>query len=300
MLPIIKNRKIWFIFSSLILTVSIISIALFRFNLGIDFTGGTLLEVEFKNSEVDSNKIKEILEPLDLGDISVQTGEGQNFLIRTKHIDEIKHQEILNIFREQITMEEGLELEEKRFETIGPTIGEELKKKAVMAIALVLVAVILYIAWVFRKVSGKIPSWKFGISAIIALVHDIIIVLGIFSILGRYLDIEINSMFVIALLTVLGYSVNDSIVVFDRIRYNILKGSYEFEETVEKSVNQTLVRSINTSVTTLLVLLVLYLFGGATIQWFVMALIIGVIAGTYSSIFVASPILVAWEKRRNH
>ena len=297
MLPIIKNRKIWFIFSGIMLMASIISLALFGFNLGIDFTGGTLLEIEFKNSEVDTNKIKEVLEPLDMGDISIQTGEEQNYLIRTEHINEVRHQEILNIFREQITITEESSIEEKRFETIGPTIGEELKSKAVMAIIFVLIAIILYIAWAFRKVSGKIPSWKFGVSAIFALTHDIIIVLSIFSILGRYLDVEMNSMFVIALLTVLGYSVNDSIVVFDRIRYNLIKSSDGFEETVEKSVNQTLVRSINTSVTTLLVLLVLYLFGGQTIQWFVMALICGVIAGTYSSIFVASPILVAWERK---
>ncbi|NQU99380.1 MAG: protein translocase subunit SecF [Parcubacteria group bacterium] len=298
MIPIIKNRKIWFIFSGIMLTISIVSLIVFRFNLGIDFTGGTLLEIEFKNSEVDSNKIKEVLEPLGMGDIAIQTGEENNYLIRTEHINETRHQEVLNIFREQIAISEESTIEEKRFETIGPTIGEELKSKAVTAIVFVLIAIILYIAWAFRKVSGKIPSWKFGVSAIAALTHDIIIVLGIFSVLGYYLDVEISSMFVIALLTVLGYSVNDSIVVFDRIRYNALKGSDGFEETVEKSVNQTLVRSINTSVTTLLVLLVLYLFGGATIQWFVMALICGVIAGTYSSIFVASPILVAWEKRK--
>lgn len=298
MLSIIKHRKIWFAFSGLILTISIISLTLFGFNLGIDFTGGTLLEVEFKNINTDSNKIKEVLESLELGNISIQTGEGQNYLIRMEHIDEVKHQEILDVFRNEITTAEKSNVEEKRFETIGPTIGEELKNKAIIAIILVLVAIILYIAWAFRKVSGKIPSWKFGISAILALVHDIIIVLGVFAILGKYLDVEINSMFVIALLTVLGYSVNDSIVVFDRIRYNLLKGGDEFENAVEKSVNQTLVRSINTSVTTLLVLLVLYLFGGSTIEWFVMALIVGVVAGTYSSIFVASPILVAWEKRK--
>lgn len=298
MIPIIKNRKIWFTFSGIILLISIIALALFRFNLGIDFTGGTLLEVEFKNIETDSNKVKEVVGHLELGDVSVQAGEGQNYLIRMQHIDEAKHQEILNVFKDQIATGDESQVEEKRFETIGPTIGEELKKKAVVAIVLVLIAIILYIAWAFRKVSGKVPSWKFGISAILALVHDIIITLGVFAILGKYLDVEINSMFVIALLTVLGYSVNDSIVVFDRIRYNILKGSGGFEETVEKSVNQTLVRSINTSVTTLLVLLALYLFGGVTIQWFVMALIVGVVAGTYSSIFVASPILVAWERRK--
>lgn len=176
MLSIIKHRKIWFAFSGLILTISIISLTLFGFNLGIDFTGGTLLEVEFKNINTDSNKIKEVLESLELGNISIQTGEGQNYLIRMEHIDEVKHQEILDVFRNEITTAEKSNVEEKRFETIGPTIGEELKNKAIIAIILVLVAIILYIAWAFRKVSGKIPSWKFGISAILALVHDIIFV----------------------------------------------------------------------------------------------------------------------------
>lgn len=298
MLPIIKNRRIWFSFSGILIIMSIASILLFGFNLGIDFTGGTLQEIEFKNIKTDHGKIKEILKPLNLEDVSVQTGEGENYLIRMQHIDEEKHQIILDAFRSEIALVEEARVEEKRFETIGPTIGEELKSKAVVAIILVLIAIISYIAWAFRKVSGKIPSWKFGVSAIVALTHDIIIVLGIFSVLGYYLDVEMNSMFVIALLTVLGYSVNDSIVVFDRIRYNMLKSGGKIEKTIENSVNQTLVRSVNTSVTTLIVLLALYLFGGSTIQWFVLALICGVVAGTYSSIFVASPILVEWEKRK--
>jgi preprotein translocase subunit SecF len=298
MIPIIKLRKIWFIISGILITASIVSLIAFGLNFGIDFIGGSLLEVEIRNDSANIENIKENLEPLDLGDITVQAGEGQNFIIRTQHIDEAKHQETLMVLNESYSVESETVIEENRFDSIGPTIGEELKGKAVVAIILVLISIILYIAWAFRKVSGKIPSWKFGVSAIIALFHDIIIVLGVFAILGHFWGVEINSLFVIALLTVLGYSVNDSIVVFDRIRYNILKSSDPFEYTVERSVNQTLVRSINTSVTTLLVLFALYLFGGATIQWFVFALIIGVIAGTYSSIFVASPILVVWEKRK--
>lgn len=296
MLPIIKLRKIWFVISGVLLAISIVSLIAFGLNFGIDFMGGSLLEVKINDGSADIATVKEVLEPLDLGDITVQAGEGSSYIIRTQHIDEQKHQEVLSVLNENFT--EGEEVVENRFESIGPTIGEELKRKALVAIVLVLICIILYIAWAFRKVSGRIPSWKFGVSAIIALFHDIIIVLGVFSLLGHFMGVEVNSLFVIALLTVLGYSVNDSIVVFDRIRYNILKSSDPFEEVVERSVNQTLVRSINTSVTTLLVLSALYLFGGVTIQWFVFALIVGVIAGTYSSIFVASPILVVWEKRK--
>ena len=298
MIPIIKYRKIWFILSSLILTISIISIILFQFNLGIDFTGGTLMEVKINNSNADIAKIKEVLNYLDLGDITIQKSEEQIFLIRLKNIEEAKHQEIINILKNEFNQNENETVEESRFETIGPTIGKELKSKAVTAVLLVIIFIILYVAWVFRKVSGKISSWKFGVSAILALFHDVLIVLGVFSLLGHFMGVEINSMFVIAILTVLGYSVNDTIVVFDRIRYNILKESGDFEYLVEKSVNSTFVRSINTSFTTLIVLLALYLFGGTTIEWFVMALIVGIVAGTYSSIFIASPILVAWEKRK--
>ena len=298
MIPIIKYRKIWFILSSLILTISIISIILFQFNLGIDFTGGTLMEVKINNSNADIAKIKEVLNYLDLGDITIQKSEEQIFLIRLKNIEEAKHQEIINILKNEFNQNENETVEESRFETIGPTIGKELKSKAVTAVLLVIICIILYVAWVFRKVSGKISSWKFGVSAILALFHDVLIVLGVFSLLGHFMGVEINSMFVIAILTVLGYSVNDTIVVFDRIRYNILKESGDFEYLVEKSVNSTFVRSINTSFTTLIVLLALYLFGGTTIEWFVMALIVGIVAGTYSSIFIASPILVAWEKRK--
>lgn len=299
MLKIIHHRKIWFTFSSIIIIASIVCLSIFRLNLGIDFTGGTLSEIEFKDKRPALSEIQKVLESLELENISVQPTNEQAVLIRMKSIDEPKHQEMLNALNEEFKQKENLAIEEKRFESIGPTIGQELKKKAIIAILLVLICIILYIAWAFRKVSGEVPSWKFGICAVLALFHDILIVLGIFSLLGFLLKIEINSLFVIALLTVLGYSVNDSIVVFDRIRYNVLKSlSSSFEKTVEASVNQTMVRSINTSVTTLLVLFALYLFGGKTLEWFVLALIIGIIAGTYSSIFVASPLLVVWAKKK--
>jgi len=188
------------------------------------------------------------------------------------------------------------EVEELRFDSVGPTIGQELKSRSISAMIIVIVAIVLYIAWTFRKVSKPVASWKYGISAIIALFHDVIITMGVFSILGEFYGVEINTAFVAAILTVLGYSVNDTIVVFDRVRENLPKSDEDFEGTVNLSVNQTIKRSINTSLTTLIVLLSILFFGGTTIQDFVLALSIGVFVGTYSSIFLASPILVVWEK----
>ncbi|MBA3046872.1 protein translocase subunit SecF, partial [Candidatus Falkowbacteria bacterium] len=173
------------------------------------------------------------------------------------------------------------------------------KRKSVLAIIIVLIAIVLYIAWTFRKVSKPVASWKYGLAAIIALFHDVIITVGIFAVLGKFFGVEINTAFVAAILTVLGYSVNDTIVVFDRVRENLPKSEEDFEGTINTSVNQTITRSINTSITTLLVLLSIVFFGGATIRDFILALSIGVFVGTYSSIFLASPILVIWEKIRN-
>ena len=188
------------------------------------------------------------------------------------------------------------QIEELRFDSVGPTIGQELKNKSVTAFIIVLIAIVLYIAWAFRKVSKPVASWKYGLSAIIALFHDVIIVLGVFAVLGEFYGVEINSAFVAAILTVLGYSVNDTIVVFDRVRENLPKSDDDFEGTVNTSVNNTITRSINTSVTTLIVLLSILIFGGSSIKDFVLALSIGVFIGTYSSIFLASPVLVLWEK----
>ena len=193
--------------------------------------------------------------------------------------------------------ENVVEIVENRFESVGPVIGGELKEKSIKAIIIVLISIVIYIGWTFRRVSHPVSSWKYGLVALIALFHDIIITMGVFSILGHFYGVEVGMPFVVALLTILGYSVNDTIVVFDRTRENLLHSGWDdFEEVVNRSINETLMRSLNTSLTTLVVLLAIYLFGGATIQYFVLALIIGIIAGTYSSIFIASPLLVSLAK----
>ncbi|NTU98432.1 protein translocase subunit SecF, partial [Candidatus Falkowbacteria bacterium] len=223
----------------------------------------------------------------------------QDMILRFQDSTEEKHQAVLSSLDKLAkTKSKDNKVEETRFDSVGPSIGQELKQKSVNAIFFVLLAIVLYISWAFRKVSKPIASWKYGMAALIALSHDTIITLGVFSVLGKFYNVEINTPFVAAILTVIGYSVHDTIVVFDRIRENLPKSHSDFEGTVNVSLNQTLVRSVNTSVTVLLTLVAVTVFGGESIRTFALALTVGIAIGTYSSIFVASPILVVWEKWR--
>ncbi|MBU3905508.1 protein translocase subunit SecF [Patescibacteria group bacterium] len=293
---IIQKRKIWLSISGLLVALSLAAIIAWGLNLGIDFTGGSLLEVDFKSARPSAAEIQENLKDLGLGSLTAQPSGDNGVILRFQDISEEKHQLIL----EKLNIMGGEnQIDELRFDSVGPSIGQELKRKSVLAIIIVLIAIVLYIAWTFRKVSKPVASWKYGLAAIIALFHDVIITVGIFAVLGKFFGVEINTAFVAAILTVLGYSVNDTIVVFDRVRENLPKSEEDFEGTINTSVNQTITRSINTSITTLLVLLSIVFFGGATIRDFILALSIGVFVGTYSSIFLASPILVIWEKIRN-
>ncbi len=216
-------------------------------------------------------------------------------ILRFQETAEEVHQNILTKLN-QLAGENNLE--ELRFDSVGPSIGQELKRKSLYAIFFVLLAMLIYITYAFRKVSKPISSWKYGTAAIIAMFHDALITIGVFSILGHFYNIEINTPFVAAILTVLGYSVHDTIVVFDRIRENLPRSSEDFEGTVNISLNQTLGRSLSTSFTVLLVLAAIIFFGGSSIRTFALALAIGIFIGTYSSIFVASPLLVVWEKMK--
>lgn len=293
MFNIIGHRKIWFTISGILVAASLILFLTFGFNLGIDFTGGSLLEVKFNEQSPSAQEVSGSLSSGEWGEIQAQSGGDNNMVLRTKEIDNDQK----NALEEKLRANFG-EVEELRFETIGPTIGQELSQKAVWAIIVVLIAIVAYIAYAFRKVSGPVPSWKFGVCAIIALGHDVLIAIGIFVILGKVLNVEIDTLFVVALLTILGYSVNDTIVVFDRVREVLLKEHLPFAEAAEKGLRNTIVRSLNTSLTTLFVLLAIFLFGGETIRWFILALIIGVVVGTYSSIFIATSLLVSWQKGR--
>ncbi|MFH1838573.1 MAG: protein translocase subunit SecF [Candidatus Kuenenbacteria bacterium] len=305
---IIKHRKIYFSISSALIIVSIVSLILWQFKLNIDFTGGTLMEIEFQNSRPTIEQIKEKINSLNLGEVSVQFTNTKGVIIKTKNINEETHQQIITKLQEIAPVDKSVEkpeskkenkIEEKKFFSIGPTIGKETKEKAINATIIAIIIIIIYIAWAFRKISKPISSWKYGLIAIIALIHDIVITLGAFSLLGHFLGIEIGATFIIALLTILGYSNHDTIIIFDRLRENLLKSKgKDFEDTVNISINETIVRSINTSLTVLLSLFAVFFFGGASVRDFILALIIGITAGTYSSIFVACPLLVVWERIR--
>lgn len=329
MFQIIQNRKIWLSISGIFVGLSILALVIWGFKFGIDFTGGSLLEVDFFVARPSVESVQADLADLELGSLIVQPVSESGMILRFQNISEDKHQAVIHRL-DNLAADQGAEadvgaaesrsedniatstdeaaaaadagksvfvnLEELRFDSVGPSIGQELKRKSISAILLVLVAIVFYIAWAFRGVSKPVASWKYGLTAIVALFHDVLITMGVFAILGKFFGVEINTPFVAAILTVLGYSVNDTIVVFDRVRENLPKSEENFEDTVNISVNQTIKRSINTSLTTLLVLLAILFFGGTTIKGFVLALSIGIFIGTYSSIFLASPILVVWEK----
>ncbi|MEK7653400.1 MAG: protein translocase subunit SecF [Patescibacteria group bacterium] len=295
-LKIIQNRKYSYIFSGILTLMSILSLIAWGLKPGLDFTGGSLLEIKFNIARPASVEISGSLSSLNLGELRVQPAGASDVILRFKDVDEETHQKIMAAFKEKFPASDSQSsFIENRFESVGPIIGQELQNKAWIAVVLASLAIIFYIAYAFRKVSRPVASWKFGVAAVVALIHDVLIVSGLFSILGHFAGIEVDAMFITALLTILGFSVHDTIVVFDRIRENLARHySADFEEVANDSINQTITRSINTSLTILLVLVALYLFGGATIANFALALIAGIFIGTYSSIFVASPIVVDW------
>ena len=288
----LKYKKIYFIFSAILILANLGFLIVFGLKPGIDFTGGSILEIEYKTERPSNQEIKETLSDLDLGEVLIQPTEERGIILKMKDISEDTHQEVLE------KLKENKELEERRFESIGPVIGRELKQKTKIVIILSLLAIVLYIAWAFRKISRPIPSWQYGIASLIALFHDVLIPIGILSVLGKFYEVQITIPVIAALLAVLGYSINNTVVVFDRIRENLLRRAGTYQEIVNNSLNQTLTRSLNTSLTTLFVLVAIFFLGGLTLKYFALALILGIIAGTYSSLFLASPILVAWLRWR--
>jgi len=286
----LKYRKIYFAFSGLLILGSLACLILFGLKPGIDFTGGSILEVEYKAERFSNQEIKNALADLELGEIYIQPTGERGVIIRMKDIDEATHQQVL---------EKLGQVEELRFESIGPVIGRELKEKTKIVIVLSLLAIVFYIALAFRRIQRPVSSWQYGIASLLALFHDVLIPIGTLSLLGKFYGVQITIPVIVALLTVLGYSINNTVVVFDRIRENLLKRiGATYEGTVNNSLNQTLTRSLNTSLTTLFVLIAIFLLGGETLKYFALTLILGIAAGTYSSIFLASPILVSWLKWR--
>ena len=292
-LDIIGKKNLYFALSLIVVAPGLIALLLFGLNLSIDFTGGSRLTVSF-GQNIEKQKIDRIKQSLISQNIKVYTVEQSKNQVyfRTNPISQKQNAHFVNELSKNFK-----DAKETEFETIGPTIGRETTINAIKAVFFASLLIILYITWSFRKVPKPASSLRFGVSAIIALIHDVLVVLGIFAILGHFFGVEVDSLFVTAILTVIGFSVHDTIVVFDRIRENLRRSSQDsFPQIVNDSILQTLDRSLNTSLTVLLVLFALLLFGGETIRWFVVALLIGVTSGTYSSIFNASPILVVWQE----
>jgi len=294
---IIKYKNIFLSISASIVALSIISVLVFGLKLGIDFKGGALEEVSYAAARPDISAVSASLAKAGFGAALIQPVGTDGFIVKTKNLTDPEHRALLSA----LTVGSATAVE-KSFNSIGPSVGTELKRKAIIAIIAVVLAIILFIAYAFRKVSKPVSSWKYGLIAIVTLVHDISIPSGVFALLGHFHGAEVDTLFVVALLTVLGLSVSDTIVVFDRIRENLhAHTGTTFGETVGKSLSQTFTRSINTSLTVILVLLALFLFGPETTKNFALLLVVGMFFGTYSSIFVASPILVlveGWQARR--
>lgn len=299
MFQFIKYRKIFYFITIVLVIVSLAGIFKFGLRWGIDFTGGSLLELEYQEERPTINLMGEKLDELGLEKAVVQPVNERGVIIKSKYISDKSYSEIKEKLEELGPVSEG----SLQFETIGPVIGSELEKKTRIVVILALLAIVFYIAFAFRKISKPISSFGYGLVSLVALSHDVIIPLGIFSFLGEFYGVQITIPVVTALLTVLGYSINNSVVVFDRARENLLRSrEYNYEEIINDSLNQTFTRSINTSLTTLFVLLAIFFLGGETLKYFALALILGITLGTYSSIFLVTPLLVSylgWREKKN-
>jgi len=296
---IIKNKKIFIGISIALVLLAIVSMSFFGFNVGIDFKGGALTEVAYNTVRPDQSELEKSLSELGYGGMLLQPTEELGYIIKSRDITEVEHAELLN----KLAGGDMTTMKEVSFNSVGPSVGKELTRKAIVAIILVSLAIILFVAYAFRKVSEPVSSWKYGFIAVVTLLHDVVIPTGIFVIFSHYFGAELDTLFVVAVLTILGLSVSDTIVIFDRIRENLRNDKEarvhtNFSQIVGRSLEQSFARSIATSLTVILVLLALVFFGPSTTKYFALMLTAGMFFGTYSSIFLASPLLVLLEERQ--
>ncbi len=289
----IKTRYWWFALSGAMIVGSLLAVATLGLNESIDFTGGSLMELKFEGSMPATADVAKDLTDAGFKAVTVQSSGADEAIVRLESLDEARHQEAL------AALSKSSKVQELRFDSIGPVVGKELRSSAFTGVAVTLLLIGVYIAWAFRKVSQPVAAWKYGVLTVLAAAHDVIVPVGVFAVLGHFYGWEVGTAFVAAILTILGYSISDTVVVFDRTRENLthLAAGESFADVVEKSIQQTFVRSVNTSVTTLLALLAILVFGGDSTRPFALALFVGILVGTYSSIFIASPLLVEWELR---
>lgn len=294
MFKIVANRKIWYVISSILVLISIVSIIVFGLRVGVDYNGGSILELKTKKDI--STIAKNAYESQDISSFQIKSGGSDAYTIRSKELSNDQK----NLLVSEISKEAD-DLVELSFDNIGPTVGKDLLNKSMYSVIIAALAIIIFIAYAFRKIPKPLSSWKFGSLAVVALMHDLLITLGFISIFGYFYSwMEIDYLFITAMLTIMGFSVHDTIVIYDRLRENFIRNRHkQIVEVAEESVNQTLARSINTSNTTVIVLLALFILGGSPIRHFVLILIFGITIGTYSSIFVATPLLVSWHKNVN-
>ncbi|MCE9549271.1 protein translocase subunit SecF [Candidatus Nomurabacteria bacterium] len=296
---IIKYKKIFLSLSIALVVLSIASLFIFGLKIGIDFKGGALTEVVYENERPLQEDLQKSLETLNLGSVLLQPTGEMGYLVKSRDLTEEEHVLLLKT----LSVDGKNKLTETNFNSIGPSVGRELTRKAVVAIVLVSLAIICFIAFAFRKVSKPVSSWRYGLIAIVTLLHDILIPIGLFVILSHFYGAEVDTLFVVAILTILGLSVSDTIVIFDRIRENLKNHAthvkVNFNEIVGQSLEQSFVRSISTSFTVILVLLALFFFGPVSTKYFALMLTTGMFFGTYSSIFLASPLLVLVEDWQN-
>jgi preprotein translocase subunit SecF len=295
-LDIIQKRKYAYAFSILVTGAAIACIAIYGLRLGIDFKGGTLMEVRFTEATAPTaDTIREKLSVLELQSLTVQPTAERGMLMRYLASDDTTNEKVFGAMKEIDPAAAQL-----RVDFIGASVSNQMQRQAFTGTLLALLGIALYIAWAFRRVAYPVTSWEYGAGAIIALAHDIVITVGAFALLGHFYGVEVGVPFIAALLTILGYSVNDTIVVYDRVRENLLRSrtGTDFEVIVNRSLNETLVRSVNTSLTVIIVLIAVVVLGGESVRWFAVALLIGVGFGTYSSIFIASALLVTRFKMK--
>lgn len=289
MIDIVGKRKLWFAIAILTMIPALVALFLWGLKPGIDFTGGQELEISGKASQ---SEIKELLDSSGAKEVSITTSGEDKLLIRYSDKDSQDPEGLRQKIKSGIAQKGLVEVS---YDSVGPSVSRDITRNALLGVALASIAILLYIAFAFRNSPPPVSPWSFGATAIIALLHDAILVMGVFAFLGKFYNVQIDSLFVTAILTVIGFSVHDTIVVYDRIRENLRKINKPFEQIANISINETIARSLNTSLTAMLVLLALFMFGGESIRFFVLALLIGIASGTYSSIFVAAPLLVVYN-----
>jgi len=292
MFNVVKKRAYFYIFSSLLIVLSLLAIFFWKLNLGIDFRGGSIIELSASGIASDSEKIKSESLATGVTIDTVSTSGNDKIILRCRNLTTSEHENMISEFTKN-----NSQIVETSYQTIGPIVSRDITNKAIWAIVVASIAIILYVAYAFRKVPKPASSWRFGLTAVAALIHDLIVTTGFVAVVGHFYSfMQVDSLFITALLTVMGFSVHDTIVVFDRLRENMIRHPNSSLETLANdSIVLTISRSINTSLTTIMVLSALYLIGGSTISHFVLILIAGITFGTYSSIFIATMLLISWS-----